>query len=143
MILPNKLDLVIDTNVLLVSIPDRSAHHWFYLALLKKQFNAFIITEILSEYEEVIGERLSPQVASSVIGTLIELGNVQPTTTYYKYQLIQADPDDDKFVNCAISANAHYIVTHDRHFDVLKTINFPKINIATLAEIKKLLNFNE
>ena len=137
----NKLDLVIDTNALLVSVPNRSTYHWFYLALLKKQFKAFVTTEILSEYEEVIGNRLSPYVASSTIRTLIELDNVIPITTYFKYQLIQADPDDDKFVNCAICANAHYIVTHDRHFDVLKTIDFPKIKTATLSEIKKLLDF--
>jgi len=135
----SKLNLVIDTNVLLVSIPSSSAHHWFYLALINKQFNAFITTEILSEYEEVIGKRLSSPVASSVIRTLIELDNVVPITAYFKYQLIQSDPDDDKFVNCAISANAHYIVTHDRHFDILRTIDFPKIKTATLPEIKEIM----
>lgn len=30
---------------------------------------------------------------------------------YYHLHLITADPDDDKFVDCAFKANAKYIVT--------------------------------
>jgi predicted nucleic acid-binding protein len=51
---------------------------------------------------------------------LIELENVTPITAYFKHQLIANDPADDKFVNCAIAANALYIVTHDSHFNILK-----------------------
>ena len=45
------------------------------------------------------------------------------------FNLITADLDDNKFVDCAISANAHYIVTNDHHYDVLKSINFPNVNV--------------
>ena len=44
------------------------------------------------------------------------------------------DKDDDKFVDCAITANADYIVTEDSHFDHLKQIPFPKLNVLTLDE---------
>lgn len=137
--LPNSLRLVIDTNVLLVSIPPKSKYHWFYQALITRTFSTYVTTEILSEYEEVITSKLGTEASSSVIRTLIELENVTPITAYFKYQLIANDPDDDKFVNCAIAANAHYIVTHDSHFNILKEISFPKILIATLPEIQKLL----
>src|SRR5256885_834592 len=99
------MKLVVDTNALLVSIPSYSAYHWFFQALIQKKFYLFITTEILSEYEEVISSKLSLRTASSTIRTLIELDNVIPTTVYFRYQLIRQDPDDDKFVNCAISAN--------------------------------------
>ena len=39
---------------------------------------------------------------------------------------------NNKFVDCAISANAHYIVTNDDHYDVLKYIDLPKVNICLL-----------
>ena len=37
-------------------------------------------------------------------------------TPYYKFNLIKSDPDDNKFVDCAVIANAKFIVTEDRHF---------------------------
>ena len=49
------------------------------------------------------------------------------------------DPDDNKFVDCAVSANADYIVTNDRHFNVLKGIYFPQVNVIDIDTFKRLL----
>ena len=43
--------------------------------------------------------------------------------------LIQSDSDDNKFVDCCVTANAQYIVSNDRHFDILKHIEFPHVNV--------------
>ena len=43
--------------------------------------------------------------------------------------LIQSYSDDNKFVDCCITANAQYIVSNDRHFDILKHIEFPHVNV--------------
>ena len=48
---------------------------------------------------------------------------------------IEADPDDDKFVDCAVACNAKFVVTDDNHFDVLKKMDFPKIDVIGLDEI--------
>lgn len=53
-------------------------------------------------------------------------------THYYKFNLIKSDPDDDKFVDCVVIANAKFFVTEDYHFDVLKECPFPKIEIIGL-----------
>ena len=58
-------------------------------------------------------------------------------TPYFKFQLIDDDPDDNKFVDCAISANAKYIVTEDHHYNILKHIDFPKVDCITLDEFMK------
>ena len=58
---------------------------------------------------------------------------------YFTWQLIEADKDDNKFVDCAIAANTDYIVTHDKHFNVLKKIDFPKVNIINIQQLKQLL----
>jgi len=134
-----RLNIVLDTNVLLVSISEFSKYHWLYRSILEKKFELFITNEILSEYEEVIGEKLSPETANSVIRTLMELDNVHPTLIYFKFNLITQDPDDNKFVDCAFSCNNDYLVTNDRHFNILKNVEFPQINVVSLEEFGSIL----
>ena len=45
-----------------------------------------------------------------------------------------------KFVDCAVAANANYIVTNDQHFRVLEDIAFPPVRAITLQEVEALLN---
>lgn len=44
------------------------------------------------------------------------------------------DPDDNKFVDCAIAENATFIVSNDSHFSVLREIDFPKLILKSLQE---------
>lgn len=44
-----------------------------------------------------------------------------------------------KFVDCAIACNATYLVSQDRHFDILKQITFPKIQVLKVEEFLKVL----
>ena len=41
--------------------------------------------------------------------------------------------------DCAFAANATYIVSDDKHYDVLKEINFPQIIVLKLKEFLGLL----
>ena len=62
---------------------------------------------------------------------------------YILWNLINNDPDDNKFVDCAINAGADYIVTQDKHFNILKNIDFPPTNVIGIddfLEIVKNLN---
>jgi putative PIN family toxin of toxin-antitoxin system len=132
----NNIKIILDTNVLLVSISSKSLHHWIFTKLIEGVFDLGITSEILLEYEEIIGQKYNITVAKDVIRTLLVLPNVQPVTVYYKWNLIAADSDDNKFVDCAISFNADGIVTQDKHFNILKTISFPKVNLLSVAEFK-------
>ena len=136
------LNIVFDTNVLLVSISDFSNYHWLYRSLIEKKYNLYITNEILTEYEEIISEKLSSDTANAVIRTLMELDNVYPTSIYFKYNLIIQDPDDDKFIDCAFASNCDYLVTNDKHFNVLDTIDFPKIRVVKLQEFKDIIDKN-
>ncbi|MCB0562358.1 MAG: PIN domain-containing protein, partial [Phaeodactylibacter sp.] len=62
--------------------------------------------------------------------------NVELVTRYYKWNLIAEDPDDNKFVDCAVASNATFIVTHDRHFNVLKKVDFPKVEVIDVVQLK-------
>lgn len=67
------------------------------------------------------------------------LPNTKMIQVYYHLRLITADPDDDKFVDCAFKANARYIVTQDHHYDVLKQTPFPFIDVVGIDEFIKVL----
>ena len=50
---------------------------------------------------------------------------------------ITAGPDDNKFVDCAIAANAKFIVTEDHYFNVLKEFDFPSIDVINIDDFLK------
>lgn len=131
---------VIDTNVLLAAFSRTSPCHWIWESLLSQEFTLCVTTDILNEYEEQFSWFYSPQTAEFFMKTIANLPNIEYITYYYRWQLIVADPDDDKFVDCAVSANSKFIVSEDKHFKVLKKIPFPKVEVLKIAEFKKALN---
>ena len=131
--------IILDTNVLLVSISSRSRFHWIFRDLLAGRFDLLISNEILSEYEEIISKKFSPEVATEVARTLILLPNVEEIHPAYRWKLITADPDDDKFVDCAVAGNAQAIVTEDRHFRVLNELDFPPVRPMSIEGFRALL----
>jgi predicted nucleic acid-binding protein len=78
-------------------------------------------------------------VADNVVRMLSESPYVEFIDPYYHLELIQADPDDNKFVDCAFAANATYIVSNDKHFEALKVIDFPQIQVIKLIEFLQTL----
>jgi len=134
------LRIVLDTNVLLVSVSSRSKHHWIFQSLLAGDYELFVNTEILLEYEEIIGDKLDGETAGNVVRTLLLLPNVRPVQAFYNWNLITADPDDNKFVDCAVAANAHALVSHDRHLKILDSVEFPKLRVMTAAAFRELLD---
>lgn len=94
---------------------------------------------MLNEYAEVIADDLSPKVSENVLSALETLPNVIPVNKYYFWNLITTDPDDNKFVDCAVAGGANYIVTDDKHFKVLKTIPFPKIEVLSSDEFLEVI----
>ncbi|MDO3641725.1 putative toxin-antitoxin system toxin component, PIN family [Mucilaginibacter sp. L3T2-6] len=131
--------VVVDTNCLLASIPPQSRHYWLYQAFERGLFEWLISNEIMSEYEEKITSRYSDVTANLVLSILSAAHNVIFAEPYFKWNIIGQDADDNKFTDLAIAGNADYIVTNDKHFDIAKTLDFPKLNIVTLDEFKKIV----
>jgi len=134
--------VVIDTNILLVSIAPKSKYHWLYQAIISNKIKVAVSNEIVEEYLENIARKYNYDIARSVIRTLLELENVYFQTIYYHFYLIQNDIDDNKFVDCAVAANSDFLVTNDKHFNVVKNASFPKISIKSIEEFKEIY-FNE
>lgn len=91
-------------------------------------------TEILNEYEEIIAAKTSSEIAHNVVEAIARLHSTYFQDVYVHFGLITQDEDDNKFVDCAVASNAEFIVTNDKHFDVLKEIRWPKILVLTIKE---------
>lgn len=134
--------VVLDTNVFLVCISDRSSLHWVFQALLNSEYSLCVTTDILAEYAEIIERHMGQRAAEAVLGVIENLDNVLFINTYYRFNLLK-DPDDNKFVDCAVASNAHYIVSHDKDFKILKEIEFPSILVIDTIEFEKRLRTNK
>lgn len=121
--------VVIDTNILLISLPKISKYRPIFDGLLSGIYELIISNSIYAEYIEIIGRKTTDSIAQNLAELLDQLGNVEKTDIFFSWNLITSDPDDNKFVDCAISANANYLVTNDNHFKVLKEIDFPSVEV--------------
>lgn len=135
--------IVLDTNCLLASLSKHSIHRPVWDAFLSGKYILCISTEIIEEYAEIIAQKTTPQIADNVIKLILNRSNVKQFSPYFHFHLIKADPDDNKFVDCAIIAGARYIVTNDAHFRVLATVPFPTIEVVGLDEFQAELNRKE
>lgn len=130
--------IVLDTNVVVVMIGRKSIHQWLYAALRNREFELAISTEIMEEYMEILIDRHDYETAELTLNTFLLLPNkVLVPRIYFRWNQITTDPDDNKFVDCAIAANADYIITEDRHFRETKG-KFPPVTCLKLEEFKQL-----
>lgn len=129
--------IVLDTNCLVQIISVHSPFRTVWKAFLQKKYTLCVSDEIINEYQEILERLTTAEVASNVILLLLNSRNVVFFNPTYHFHLIESDPDDNKFVDCAIAAGADYIVTEDNHFKILESISFPKVNTMRLEEFMK------
>ena len=131
--------IVLDTNCLIAALSRHSEYYPVWSDFQAGKYILCVSNEILEEYHEIRGQKTSAIVAQNVINLMLKSRNVELITPSFKFRLIEADHDDDKFVDCAFAANATYIVSDDKHFDILKEISFPQLLVLKLKEFLGLL----
>lgn len=131
--------IVLDTNCLLMSIPRISPYRCLWDSFLDGNLTLCVTNEIVEEYLEILSQKTTYEIACNVVSVILSRPNVEFITPYCKMHLIQADEDDNKFVDCAFSAGASCIVSNDAHFNVLQQVDFPKIFVMRISEFIKLL----
>ena len=129
--------VVLDTNCLLQMISRQSPYFAVWKAFDEGKYLLCVSNEIINEYQEIIAQLTNQFVAENVIEFILNSPFCLRFDPQYHFNLIQQDPDDNKFVDCAIIANADYIVSDDKHFNKLKHIPFPHV------EVKKLDDFHQ
>lgn len=127
-----------DTNVLLVCISSKSAFHELFTALGSGDIELCVTNEIITEYIEVFSLHRGKQKAFEIIDLILDATSVLNHVVYYRWNLITKDPDDNKFVDCAIAAGADYIITEDKHFDILHKIDFPSVKVISASDFIKM-----
>ncbi len=132
--------IVLDTNCLIMSLSARSPYYPIWKDFRQGKYVLCITNEIIAEYEEKLREKMSEEIAVNVITAILSRSNVKHINPSFRFNLIEADPDDNKFVDCAIHSNAKYIVSNDRHFKVLKDIPFPKVEVIDIDAFLKELD---
>ncbi len=131
--------IVIDTNCLIAILPSKSPYHKVWTDFLEQQLEICVSNEILMEYEEIISEKTSPAFAEAIIKTLINKPNFIRVYPTWRFGYIVADPDDNKFVDCAICGRAELLVSNDKHFNVLKDIGFPYVRVLRIQDFVQII----
>ena len=90
-----KPNIILDTNVFLVSLAPRYKYHWIFQTLIAGKYDLSVSNEILTEYEEQIAIRYGLQKTEATLDFLLLLPNVHLITPYYQWHLIEKDPDDN------------------------------------------------
>ena len=135
-----KRHVVLDTNCLIQALPSKSMFHKIWEDFMEGKYILCVSNEILNEYEEIITRYSSARVAKNVVDAIAHSPHTLYKESYFKFHLIIQDPDDNKFVDCALASNAEYIVSEDSHFKCLEHIPFPKLTVIDLETFLKDLN---
>lgn len=131
------LRLVIDTNVLISS---------FFVGNPKEVIDLWrrgravlcLTQEVLEEYLRVMARLpIAPETQSKLVAILQEKRNIELVTPSRHHAVIREDPEDDKFIDCAVEAKADYIISGDEH--LLRVKGYRSIPIYSPKEFLQLI----
>ena len=134
------MKIVLDTNCLVKIIAGKGNEKKVWNDFLQGRYTLCYSTEIMLEYEEVLKRIFNDtEMVEAALNIIITRENVEMISPAIHYRLIEADPDDNKFVDCAVACNATYIVSDDHHYNILKQIPFPAVAVKKLQEFIQIL----
>lgn len=128
------MNIVLDTNCLIMAISTQNRYYKVWQDFLDGKYVLCVTNSIIEEYSEVLARNISPLISELIVTAILNRRNVKRLDPSFKFNIITADPDDNKFVDCAIAGNAKYIVSQDHHFEVLKRLDFPRVDVITIQQ---------
>ena len=132
--------IVLDTNCLVQMISLHSPYRPVWQAFRNGRYTLCVSNDILTEYNEILERVANAAVAHNIVNAIARSPYTRMIDPQYRFGLIEQDPDDNKFVDCAIIAGADYIVSEDAHFRILADIPFPSVAVIRLDEFIKDLD---
>ena len=100
--------VVIDTNCLLQIIARKSPYRPIWDAFLKGRYELCVSNEILDEYQEILGQQITPTIAENIVLLILNQENVQLVDPHFRMGLITADPDDNKALSEKLSSRLFF-----------------------------------
>jgi putative PIN family toxin of toxin-antitoxin system len=111
---------VLDTNVLVSGLLWRGAPYRCLLAAQAGLFDLAISQEIMDELARVLTEKFhfTDEEVRASADFILRIGRMAETAG--SLRAVKDDPDDDKFLETALAAEAQVIVSGDHHLIDLK-----------------------
>ncbi len=137
------MTVVLDTNVLLQLFGRAGRYRPIREAIADGRLRWAVSTSILFEYEELLAAR-SGRARWEVLmrfmhAASLRHGSIVLVSPSFQFHLIVTDPDDNKFTDCAIAANADWLITDDAHFAPLAVAGYKPQPIAPAEFIARVL----
>lgn len=126
------MKIVVDTNVVISGVFFGGNPRQIVEAIVNGNINAYATTEIVDEYMGIIEsmiERKQGRLNQSILSPFFSSLKMIESKTVVE---VSRDPDDDKFIECAVDAEALYIVSGDN--DLLDIGQYEGIQIITAKE---------
>jgi putative PIN family toxin of toxin-antitoxin system len=133
------MKIVLDSNVLLIALGRKSRFKPIWDAFVDGKYQLVISDEILYEYQEILVQHSAVGIAEKVGEAFVESPDIIFQQIYYKWNVIKSDPDDNKFFDIAVAANADYLVTNDAHFNKAKKSSFPSVKIISAEDFLHII----
>ena len=126
------MNIVVDTNVVVSAVFFGGKPRVLLEKILLRELDAYISQEILEEYRETIDVLREKYPAKPIRVPLAQIASACKLIETKTQVGVCRDPDDDKFISCAIDSESLYIVSGDR--DLLTLRQYDQIQIMTVAE---------
>ena len=133
--------IVIDTNVIASAVFFGGRPAELLRMIVLREHLAVATDEIVDEYQATINyllEKYGGKRLQLSIVPIFSAMEIIPAKTKVEFC---RDPDDNKFISCAIDGHCYYIVSGDK--DLLSLAQFANIKIVTVSEFLKLFSDNE
>jgi putative PIN family toxin of toxin-antitoxin system len=125
--------VVADTNILISAFLYGGLPRRFLDAAEAGKFVLLTSLDLLEELEKTLGNRKFNLPQSEISGMRFDFeGIVEMISPHISVQAVDADPDDDCVLECALAGRADFVVRGDRHLLDLKI--FREIPILTARQ---------
>ena len=129
--------VVIDTNVVASAIIFGGKPKEVIDRLMIDNIDAYASSEILEEYTDTVEYLKEKFPGKKPKIPLIEIEAKCNVIEVYSKVDICRDPDDNKFIECAIDSKCYYIVSGDK--DLLTVEKYNDIEIVTVSDFLKII----
>ncbi|QTA93396.1 putative toxin-antitoxin system toxin component, PIN family [Desulfonema magnum] len=122
--------LVVDTNIFFSGLSPKSYYHPILRGIYSGKCKLLVSTPVLFEYEEILQRVFPKELLEQFWLFVLTSENVVFVSPTFSFQLPFADEDDQKFVDCAVCGSADFLITNDKHYNILKDVRFPKVRVV-------------
>ncbi|MEA2015114.1 MAG: putative toxin-antitoxin system toxin component, PIN family [Actinomycetota bacterium] len=135
------MKVVIDTNIFISSFFNKKGNPRKIIDLWKEEkIQLCISSEILEEYVEVLSRftLVEEREIKELLNLFKRKNNIIYKQIMVKIKVVKDDPDDNKFIECAVTNKANYIISGDNH--LLNLRHYEDIRILSPKEFLNCFN---